>query len=236
MSAKKKSDDKDSIISELLNDLTHLEINTLLKHGMTAAQPPDQIEEVLYKLIERYVIRLNIILDRDNIGFPEKPEVFTTIREFHAHLNAISKHMDEHQPAPLRMEEEHYIIFLRMKSFCVYMQSKDDVSIKDETGTLVEQTLYTVNLANYEDYTFELTVREKAKLKRMYDLGTETVVLQTRFGIDGDVVTRIEENFARLPRQTILDIHDKHTNLSLQYWDKLVTIVVDVVSGIFKRK
>ena len=233
MPSNKKANDKDSIISELLDDLTHLEINTLLKSGMTAAQPPDDIEEVLYRLIERYVIKLNIILDRNDIGFPTKRIEFVTIREFHQHINALCDHMDNNN---LRMAEDDYIIFLRMKSFCIYIQSKDKVVIKDKTGTPVQETLYTVNLPKYEDYIFELDVRERAKLKRMHDLGTENVILQTRFGIDGDVVTRIEENFASRPRQTILDIHDKHTNLSLQYWDKLVNIVVDVVSGIFKRK
>jgi len=233
MPSNKRANDKDSIISELLDDLTHLEINTLLKSGMTAAQPPDGIEEVLYRLIERYVIKLNIILDRNDIGFPTKRIEFVTIREFHMHINALCDHMDDNN---LRMAEDDYIIFLRMKSFCIYIQSKDKVVIKDKTGTPVQETLYTVNLPKYEDYIFELDVRERAKLKRMYDLGTENVILQTRFGIDGDVVTRIEENFATRPRQMILDVHDKHTNLSLQYWDKLVNIVVDVVSGIFKRK
>lgn len=233
MPSNKKANDKDSIISELLDDLTHLEINTLLKSGMTAAQPPDDIEEVLYRLIERYVIKLNVILDRNDIGFPTKRIEFVTIREFHQHINALCDHMDDNN---LRMAEDDYIIFLRMKSFCIYIQSKDKVVIKDTTETPVGETLYTVNLPKYEDYIFELDVRERAKLKRMHDLGTEEVILQTRFGIDGDVVTRIEENFATRPRQMILDVHDKHTNLSLQYWDKLVNIVVDVVSGIFKRK
>jgi hypothetical protein len=233
MPSNKKANDKDSIISELLDDLMHLEINTLLKSGMTAAQPPDGIEEVLYRLIERYVIKLNVILDRNEIGFPTKRIEFVTIREFHQHINALCDHMDDNN---LRMAEDDYIIFLRMKSFCIYIQSKDKVVIKDTTETPVAETLYTVNLPKYEDYIFELDVRERAKLKRMHDLGTENVILQTRFGIDGDVVTRIEENFANRPRQMILDVHDKHTNLSLQYWDKLVNIVVDVVSGIFKRK
>ncbi len=234
MASKKNANDKDSIISELLDDLTHLEINTLLKEGMTAAQPPDYIEEVFYRLVERYTIKLNIILDRNEIGFPTIVETFTTIQQFHAHINAICDHMDDNN---LRMAEDDYIIFLRMKSFCVYIESKDKVVIKDRaTDTPLNETLYTVSLPKHEEYVFDLTVRERAKLKRMYDLGTETVILQTRFGIDGDVVTRIEQNFAARPRQTILDVHDKHTNLSLQYWDKLVTIVVDVVSGIFKRK
>jgi len=229
----KNKKEKDSIISELLDDLTHLEINTLLKEGMTAAQPPDYIEEVFYRLVERYTIKLNIILDRNEIGFPTKREEFASVQQLHAHINELCDHMDDNQ---LRMAEDDYIIFLRMKSFCVYVQSKDNVGIKDrETEESIDETLYTVNLPRHEEYAFDLTVRERAKLKRMYDLGTETVILQTRFGIDGDVVTRIEQNFAARPRQTILDVHDKHTNLSLNYWDKLVNLVVDVVSGIFER-
>jgi hypothetical protein len=233
MPSNKRANDKDSIISELLDDLTHLEINTLLKSGMTAAQPPDDIEEVLYRLIERYAIKLNVILDRNDIGFSTRQDTFESVQQLHIHILALCDHMDNNK---LRLAEDDYIIFLRMKSFCIYIQSKDNVVIKDRAGTPLGETLYTVNLNRYDSYTFVLDVRERAKLKRMYDLGTENVILQTRFGIDGDVVTRIEESFASRPRQTILDVHDKHTTLSLQYWDKLVNVVVDVVSGIFKRK
>jgi len=59
--------------------------------------------------------------------------------------------------------------------------------------------------------------------------------MQTRFGIDGDVITRIEENFANAPKQVVLDLHEKHTDLSVKYWQSLVNIVKDLVSGISKR-
>jgi hypothetical protein len=77
-----------------------------------------------------------------------------------------------------------------------------------------------------------MDARDRVKIKRLFDLGTENVVMQTRFGLDGDVVTRIEEGFANKPKQLVIDIHDKHTNLSVQYWKNLIGLVQEIVSKI----
>jgi phosphoribosylformimino-5-aminoimidazole carboxamide ribonucleotide (ProFAR) isomerase len=79
-----------------------------------------------------------------------------------------------------------------------------------------------------------MDLRDRVKIKRMFDLGTENIVLQTRFGIDGDVVTRIEENFANHPKEMVLSIHDRQTNLTVNYWKSLVTLIKDFVSEFFK--
>jgi hypothetical protein len=76
--------------------------------------------------------------------------------------------------------------------------------------------------------------RDRVMIKRLYDLGTERIVMQTRFGIDGDVVTRIEEGFANKPKQIVLDLHEKHTDLSLKYWQSLISIVKNIVSDIIR--
>ena len=73
-------------------------------------------------------------------------------------------------------------------------------------------------------------------MKRSYDLGIEKIVMQTRIGIGGDIVSRIEEDFANKPRQLIVDIHDKHTKLSIDYWNSLINTAVKIVGDIFSSK
>ena len=78
----------------------------------------------------------------------------------------------------------------------------------------------------------------------MRDLGTETIVMQTRIGLDGDVITRIERDFAEsggdpihgkaaeATKNAIIGLHEKHIDISVKYWNSLVNMVKDFVSFI----
>ena len=126
-----------------------------------------------------------------------------------------------------------------MLSFCEYLEMKSDrkdprncIKIKPYTENLGEN-IYVLDMSDTGKYRLIMDVRDRVKIKRMFDLGTESIVLQTRFGLDGDVVTRIGEDFAKHPKDIVLDIHDKQTNLTVNYWKSLVTLVKDFVSEFF---
>lgn len=230
---------KASTISRMLDDLTHLEINTIIKKGMTAAPQPDSIEETLQILFNEYKERMTIILLENDIdtdaGFDFS--LCKTMHSFHDHLLKLRKYMDDHE---VRLVEFDYIRVLRMISFCEYIYSKskgvqnpdnrtDVVKVKPYLDG-ISDSLYELDLSDITVFRLIMDARDRVKIKRLFDLGTENVVMQTRFGLDGDVVTRIEEGFANKPRQLIIDIHDKHTNLSVQYWKNLIGLVQDIVS------
>jgi hypothetical protein len=64
-----KNEERDNVILDLLDDLTHLEINTLVKSGMTGEPTPEHIEEVLFRLFDEYLLKLNVILSNNSIGY-----------------------------------------------------------------------------------------------------------------------------------------------------------------------
>jgi hypothetical protein len=240
---KTENGEKAVTISRLLDDLTHLEINTIIKTGMTAAPPPDSIEETLQVLFYEYRDRMSVILVNNDIGSDFKGD-FTTCKSFsdlHKMLLELRVHMDLRG---IRLIEFDYIRVLRMISFCEYIfsKSKGKTSTKDPS-MLIEVKIYDKNLSD-SLYDLDLTditcfklimdTRDRVKLKRLFDLGTENIVMQTRFGLDGDVVTRVEENFANRPKQLVIELHDKHTQLSINYWKHLVGLVQDIVSKIIK--
>jgi len=225
---------KDRIISEIIDDLTHLEINTLLKNGMTAAEQPHSIQETLQKLKENYIIKLNVILKRNDINIEIELNECPTLSSFSAKLQEIAQHMKDED---IRMDEGDYILFLRMKSFCTFMNSKKDtIKVVYNDQSMPKTTIMDVDMDLYDNFDLDLSIRDKAKIKRLHDLGTEKVVLQSRISIDGDIITRIEESFSNKPMQNIINLHEKHIDISINYWSKLVKLAVDVVSGIFDKK
>jgi hypothetical protein len=60
---KESSKKKESNIRNLLDDLTTLEVNTIIKRGMVAAPMPQSIEEVLQSIFIKYKERLKIIFN-----------------------------------------------------------------------------------------------------------------------------------------------------------------------------
>ncbi|SMO81243.1 hypothetical protein SAMN06265379_10892 [Saccharicrinis carchari] len=228
------SNKKNAIVS-MLEDLTHLQIDTIIKKGMTAANPPDRVEELLFRLHARYVCKVkDIIKDNDFEGFTF---VLGDCICFSNLLDTLSKLQDYMNENDLWMEDTDYMVFLRMLSFCQFIASlsrSEAYKIKENP----EKTALTVELSNYNKFTLKGPVapKELANLKRSFDLGIEKIVMQTRMGIDGDIVSRIEEGFANKPRQLIIDIHDKHTKLSIDYWNSLISTAVKIVGEIFERK
>lgn len=230
---------KAGTISRLLDDLTHLEINTIIKKGMTAAPQPDSIEETLQILFNEYKERMAIILIDNNIDTAEGFDfsLCKSISNLHDLLLKLRTYLDSQT---IRLVEFDYIRVLRMISFCeyIYSKSKGDQNPDDRTDVVtikpyidgISDSLYQLDLSDITVFRLIMDARDRVKIKRLFDLGTENVVMQTRFGLDGDVVTRIEEGFASKPKQLVIDIHDKHTNLSVQYWKNLIGLVQDIVS------
>lgn len=220
---------KNSVIASILDDLTHLQIDTIIKSGMSAADPPDRIDELLLSLYQSYVQKINVMLNRnDNIDFPFNTVSCKSFADLEKQLEAMQQHMDANRQ---RMDEHDYIVYLRILSFCKFLKSR---SSSYQVNGNTEPSLYNVDITIPDAYSITgVGTRDLAKFKKFFDLGTERIVLQTRFGIDGDIVTRIEENFASKPRQLLIDLHDKHTNLSIGYWQSLVTTAVNLVGKIF---
>jgi len=218
------------VVSKLLDDLTHLEINTIIKKGMTSTPQPEEIEEVLSVLLSDYAERLGIIHHRNSIEKKIDVGNIKSYKDLYEILHDLGAYMDKEK---IRLDDRDFMIILRMKSFCKYLESRAaDIKFLQRNGIAEQDNIYTLNMNMFAKFRLEMNSRDRVMIKRLYDLGTERIVMQTRFGIDGDVITRIEENFANKPKQVVLDLHEKHTDLSVKYWQSLVNIVKDLVGGI----
>ena len=236
---KAENKDKQSTISKLLDDITTLEINTIIKRGMVAAPQPQSIEELLQHIFINYKQRLKIIFNK--YGFSQSEFNFkeaVSVEEFHKKLKDFGKLLsgDNGKKPKIILEEQDFVRFLRMMSFCEYVHSKgdesqpdDNIEVKPYDNTL-SLNIYKLNMSDHTKYRLIMYVGDRVKIKRMFDLGTENIVLQTRFGLDGDVVTRIGEDFAKQPKQVVLAIHDKQTDLTVNYWKSLVGMIKDFVN------
>lgn len=80
-----------------------------------------------------------------------------------------------------------------------------------------------------------LTSDEIVSIRKVWELGTETIVMQTVVQLDGDVVTRIDEARMTVEHQALRDLHRESVDTALGRWDDLVNTVVRIVGALAGR-
>jgi hypothetical protein len=83
-----------------------------------------------------------------------------------------------------------------------------------------------------------INTEDLARIRKMWEIGTETVLVQTCIQIDGDVVTRLgrclyDGKHAEY-RKSIIEAHRESVDVSLTQWHGLVKVAVELVSMFFK--
>jgi hypothetical protein len=71
----------------------------------------------------------------------------------------------------------------------------------------------------------ELLPAELMSIRKIWDIGTEEIVMQTVIQLGGDVVTRLNSAYAAQRDQPLVSIHDGSVSTSISTWNKLVETV-----------
>lgn len=88
-------------------------------------------------------------------------------------------------------------------------------------------------MAQVEDLT--LTPPQVSMLRKMWEIGTERIILQTIVQVDGDITTRLSERFAREFNQTLFDVHNHSVKAAVGFWGGLITALGEMIGSLFKR-
>ncbi len=240
-------------LGDIYDDLTNLEINTIVKREINGSIPPE-FDEVLRRLHDRYLAKLRRIIDNNRLDFKLEVASHSSFKALHKNLTDFQKYMAE---KTILIEDKDYSIFLRMLRLMEFiMDSQEEVLIRTNASAIASGRnsekeagekdvvaptqknvrLYSMDLDQIIFYDFrKVNPRLKARIRRMFDMNTEQIAMQTRFGIDGDVTSRISEDFVSLDQKMLMDVHELHTKLSIQYWKDLVSTVFDIVTRIFGK-
>jgi hypothetical protein len=79
----------------------------------------------------------------------------------------------------------------------------------------------------------ELTRRQVTLIRKVWELGLETVVMQTVIQIDGDVVTRVDPDHAASAHAQLHQIHQSAIGVSVGFWRELVTLAATLVQSLW---
>jgi hypothetical protein len=184
----------------IATNLLTLEINTVLKDGMSSQKMPSS-EDAVIDIIENYCNYLS-------------PRVPSAWADEHAFVTAGAVAIDpiglqRLRGAALRLKTETQQSD-EMRGVLSRIQRNCDQMTDFVTGTVNRNT------------RLRLTTEQTILLRKAWEIGTETVVMQTVIQIDGDVVTRIQPGREDGASAVLHAAHRQSVELSFRYWQFLV--------------
>jgi hypothetical protein len=219
-------------VKAIAQDLTSLEVNTIIKHDMTGRKMPKP-RHALIDIAESYRIKLT------DLGFPletgaVKPgsfDSFDHIRERAA--EGILKFKKKAAKKPLDDDQESDLVLLhRIKRMSD--QIKGMMKSFEKRGVAAWNN--DISRADIEKQApdLDLATEELVLIRKIWDMGLERIAMQTVIQLDGDVITRIQAKYADKDSKVIHSIHNQSVAASMKFWGQLTRIVKDILGLLFK--
>lgn len=246
-------------IKHTAEDVSTLEINTILKSDMVCVKISDNDMLALYELAKTYNSKLidlgneylkafqdagettgDVEVDEDHNFFRGRPiyqlagplsfkELSKAARHAAKKMKDIRYHLDF--PKDKLRIDEMILTRIEMQSYEI-SNILEDYSIEEKTEKDLKTTI-----GNFiKQPNVKLSFRHRLVMQKALDLGVERVVMQTRVGMDGDITTRVSERFAANPQQFVLDLHNKAVDLSVGFWKTLFDTLVSFGQKILAKE
>jgi len=243
-------------IQRIIEDLLCIEVNVIIKPGMTARKMPEPHQALLdvagdYDRFLRERARpLNQkwreaghepVTVRDPGAPPQyseagddgclhndlrtdpiptskvKIETFGELRERAVEAEAVQRHLQQRGPG---LDNEDPIIFRRIYRNCD--QIKGIICRRD-----VKQVIdLGIGRDSAPDVSLPLTSRDIIILRKVWEVGVESVDMQTVAQLDGDIVTRINRAHADASNTALHRLHQATVETTLEHWQFLFQTIV----------
>lgn len=253
-------------VKSVLDDLTHLEINTIVKPDMNATKPPRSPRLLLFGLSKRYHEKLMKMGGKYAPYYPEDKQLneglfrgkvtfegsgYQSFRELQIRAEKtykqlsedkkliLSEDMESAETGAMDLNGDISLLFRIYKNSALIrdmlkLHGADKLEMNEDGNFDNKENLEAFRQGRGTSDTHELSLdlNEIMQLRKMYDIGTERILMQTRIGLDGDVTTRIAERFADRPVEVVNVLHHEAINISVRYWKGLIDIVKNLGSAL----
>lgn len=219
-------------ITNIAKDLLNLEVNTIIKATINGGKMPSP-RHALIEIAREYSSKLTGLgFPLEDIGIkPGSFRSFDAIRERaddgikSYRVQAATRTLDP-------QEEANLLMFHRIKDmsdqikgiFNALKTRKPDEWDNDYTHEEIEE----------QRPALQLTADELVLIRKVWEVGTEEIVLQTIIQLDGDVVTRVKPRYATGKTEAVHEVHNQGVGVSLEFWRDLIGVVKDFFQTIVK--
>jgi len=206
----------------IAEDLATLEINTIKIPGLTARKMPS-VHAALVQIAQQYDRALGEIDDafKWTGDYNAIPDTFDRIGKNAGEASKILNASLEKAGAGNDGRQAQFVIVQRIQA-----------NAQEVLGVLKEVQKFTGQDPSSPD--LNLAPQNQLRIRRIWDVGTEEVIMQTVVQLNGDVVTRVTEAYATGDFRILHEIHRDTVRVSLNMWKELVATVAEFFSDLVK--
>ncbi len=214
-------------IGSIASNLMNLEINTIIKPNITSRKMSSPAH-TLIDIAKKFNFKLTAF------GYPceeetFKPGSFSSFNCIREKANTGIQNLEKKsKKSGLSQQEEADLIMLwriktmsdQIKGILNRLNCKQEFSREDiEKGKV----------------TLKMNGDELVQIRKIWEIGTEVVALQTIIQMDGDVITRVNPAYAGQAHKNLQRLHGQGIRTSVDFWQDLVHIVTNFLESLLKR-
>lgn len=218
-------------IRKIAIDLLNLEVNTIIKSNIEGIKMPEP-RHALLDIAKTFDSKLKSLgaeqlKDHNDLGG------YAAFDQLRTRANQKISELETKRGGLTSEQDADLLMLYRIKD-------KSD-QIKGMFNSLKRRKVanwdnaYTHQQIEEERPPFPLTPDELVLLRKVWELGTEEIALQTIIQLDGDVVTRIQPKYITSNCESVHKIHNQGVSTSMAFWKELIGIVTDFFSAIVRR-
>ena len=216
-------------VGQVLRDITTLEVNTVVKSDMTARKMP-RPRYAMLEVAEKYFSYLSTLSLPVKSKLPEElfshQQTFKAIEAF-AH-EALEVPLSEHASEDDKYTYQHRRVILNRierncEEICALVEQVDAHDVFFDEKKIAQTSKE--KMRTLRPIPFE--TNQIVRLRKVWEVGTESVAMQTCIQIDGDVCTRLQPKYAKNDELStmIMTVHQQSVDVSFRMWKELMITV-----------
>lgn len=214
-------------LNRIAGDLFTIEVNTILTDNISAVKVPPP-EEALQSIATDYSQWLGS--SRGRVAGPHQESTRSDLQTMSfANIHSASHTMAETGPPDMTGDEKAVLQRIERNSKRIHEM-------------LGEPAFQASRAAGAESVTSSDKISDKnsartyqpdeiVEIRKMWEIGTNTVLMQSVVQVDGDVVMRIRKGFESDAHASVHKLHGQAVDRALSHWEFLVKTLTSFVSG-----
>jgi phage-related minor tail protein len=208
-------------LKDLGHDLLNRQINLIVTTGGMVGNSAPPIRQALYQIATTYAQCLGMAQTEAIKALPDKP-VSGELELYRNAFNTLTGDLHREEPPAEPADSS---------STEAPAAADEDVSLR-----IADRTAVIANLLNgLQSSLDKLTPRQITTIQKIWEIGTDTIVMQTTISLGGDVVTRIHSDYKSSKNESIWQLHQQSVAASSSSWKDVVEAAVQLLQGLIGK-
>ncbi len=222
-------------IGRVVESITTLEINTLLADGMTGEQMVDP-RQGLFDVGEEYCHAVKRLVPGLAEGHPALlGDQSCGSKQAFAALYTVAKQALAAPPANLSNVDRALLQRIKVKSAQVGAMF-DRLAESSSTGAHLDNNLSRKQMNLHpRPPPLPLEQDDLVFLRKIWELSTATIAVQTVITLGGDVVSRVQRDLIFDEHTTLLNIHREGISVAVASWSSMIKAIGEFFSSLIRR-